>query len=159
MERTTASRKTEPRTRRGLARRAIGAPVVVPVRVERELDELLHRQIYRELMELIVSGRVRTAARLPSSRILAEELGVGRNTVLLAIDQLISEGYVETRRGRGTFVCAELPECPPRNIVPRPKHVGRQPKLAKRAPSLVGSADRARVMSGLLRPGEPDCTG
>jgi GntR family transcriptional regulator/MocR family aminotransferase len=45
---------------------------------------------------------------LPSSRDLAAELGVSRNTIVDAYDQLLSEGYVESRRGAGTFVAANL---------------------------------------------------
>jgi GntR family transcriptional regulator/MocR family aminotransferase len=74
---------------------------VVPVHIERDGDELLHRQVYRELVRLIRSGCLRPAVRLPSSRVLAEELGVARNTVLLALEQLTIEGYVETRPARG----------------------------------------------------------
>ena len=103
MNRTSSSRNAEPRVRRSSGRRTASAPPV-SVHVERERDELLHRQVYRELVQLIRSGRLRPAARLPSSRVLAQELGVGRNTVLLALEHLMSEGYVETRRGHGTYV-------------------------------------------------------
>ena len=106
MNRTTSSKNAEPRARRGCSRHAASAPPVL-VHVERERDELLYRQVYNELMQLIRSGRLRPAARLPSSRMLAQELGVARNTVLLALDHLMSEGYVETRRGHGTYVATE----------------------------------------------------
>src|SRR5262249_23212587 len=61
----------------------------------------LHRQLYRELARLILEGRLGPGSRLPSSRDLARELGLARNTVLAALDQLTSEGYVEGRRGSG----------------------------------------------------------
>ncbi len=48
--------------------------------------------------------------RLPASRTLAQELGVSRNTVLEAFDQLGAEGYVEARVGAGTFVTHDLPD-------------------------------------------------
>jgi GntR family transcriptional regulator/MocR family aminotransferase len=54
---------------------------VVPVHVERDGHELLHRQVYHELVQLIRSGRMQPAVRLPSSRVLADELGVARNNV------------------------------------------------------------------------------
>jgi GntR family transcriptional regulator/MocR family aminotransferase len=132
---------------------------VVPVHVEREKDELLHRQVYRELVELILSGRVRPAVRLPSSRVLAQELGVARNTVLLALERLMSEGYVETRPGRGTYVSAELPDRLPLPYDGPATLPGRQPELARRAQSLVAPANRPVTISGLLRPGEPDFAG
>ena len=158
MERTTSSGNTEPRVRRASARRAAFAPPV-QVHVERDRDELLHRQVYRELAQLIHGGRLRPGSRLPPSRALAEELGVARNTVLLALEQLISEGYVETRRGRGTYVSAELPDRSPLRLEAPAAQPERQPELAQRAQMLVAPANQPVTTSGLLRPGEPDCTG
>ena len=96
--------------------------------------------------------------RLPSSRALAEELDVARNTVLLALERLKSEGYLETRRGRGTYVAAELPDRPPLPVDAPKKSRGQMPELAQRGRSLVSSDSRPLTTSGLLRPGEPDCT-
>jgi GntR family transcriptional regulator/MocR family aminotransferase len=132
---------------------------VVPVHIERDGDELLHRQVYRELVRLIRSGCLRPAVRLPSSRVLAEELGVARNTVLLALEQLTSEGYVETRPARGAYVCVELPDRPPLWLDPPSRSPGQPPELAQRAQSLVAPANRPVTTAGLLRPGEPDFAG
>ncbi|MFG6178510.1 PLP-dependent aminotransferase family protein [Halomonas sp. THAF12] len=68
----------------------------------------LARRLYRALRSWVQSGRLASGCRLPSSRRLARELGVGRNSVLDAIDQLVAEGFLETRPGAGTFV-ADLP--------------------------------------------------
>lgn len=70
----------------------------------------LHRQIYGALREVILERRVRGGMRLPSSRALAAELGVSRTTVLIAFDQLISEGYITGMRGSGTFVADSIPD-------------------------------------------------
>ena len=56
-------------------------------------DGPLHRQTYRALRGAILSGRLRSGLRLPSSRNLAKELGLSRNTVLQAFEQLVAEGY------------------------------------------------------------------
>ena len=64
----------------------------------------LYDQIYVALKARILSGGLRHGAQLPSSRTLAQDLGVSRNVVLLAYDILLAEGYTETRRGAGTFV-------------------------------------------------------
>ncbi len=141
-----------------MSRRSASAPPV-PVHVERDGGELLHRQVYRELVQLILSGRLRPGARLPSSRMLADELGVARNTVLLALEQLLSEGYVETRHGAGTYVSRELPDRSPLRLRPQALRQGRRPMLARRARSLVAPANRPIPVQGLLRPGEPDCAG
>lgn len=67
----------------------------------------LARQLYQALRERILDGRMASRMRLPASRELAETLGVSRNTVVRAYDQLYAEGYVEGRIGDGTYV-AEL---------------------------------------------------
>jgi GntR family transcriptional regulator / MocR family aminotransferase len=158
MKKTSPAGKSEPRPRRAAGRPAASAPPL-PLHVERAQDVRLHRQVYRELVQLIRSGRIRPAMRLPSSRALAEELGVARNTVLLALEHLTSEGFIETRRGRGTYVCAELPDRLPVRLVAPAARPRRQPKLAQRAQSLVAPTAQPATTSGLLRPGEPDCTG
>lgn len=70
----------------------------------------LYRQLYHELKETITEGFLSPGARLPSTRDLADELDVSRNTVVGAFEELKSEGYLESRVGAGTFVCEELPE-------------------------------------------------
>lgn len=70
----------------------------------------LQQQLYDQLRDAILTGRVRSHQRLPSSRYLAQTLGVSRTTVTQSYDQLISEGYLETRPGSGTFVCSQLPD-------------------------------------------------
>ncbi len=69
----------------------------------------LHRQTYRALRGAILEGRLRPDTRMPSSRSLAKELGLSRNTVLQAFDQLVAEGYATAREGAGTFVAGSLP--------------------------------------------------
>jgi GntR family transcriptional regulator/MocR family aminotransferase len=61
-------------------------------------------QIARSLAADIQQGRLRPGDRLPGSRRLAESLQVHRNTVLAALAELMSEGWIETAPGRGTFV-------------------------------------------------------
>src|SRR5690242_4005381 len=70
----------------------------------------LQRQIYDQWRAGILSGRFRRGERIPSSRAFAASSGVGRVTVLAAYDQLLAEGYFETRHGSGTFVSSELPD-------------------------------------------------
>ena len=70
----------------------------------------LYRQLYQALRKSVLDGRLKPGSRLPSSRSLADDLGVSRNTVQGALDQLFAEGYLQTKRGSGTFVSAELPD-------------------------------------------------
>ncbi len=70
----------------------------------------LHRQVYAQIRSAILTGRVRSHQKLPSSRQLAQSLGISRTTVTESYDQLVSEGYLETRRGAGTFISAQIPD-------------------------------------------------
>ncbi len=70
----------------------------------------LYQQLYDYLRAAILSGQLAQGMKVPSTRTLADELGISRNTVLGAYDQLLAEGYLETIEGRGTFVTHVLPE-------------------------------------------------
>ena len=80
------------------------------LQLDSDSDLPLHQQIYRQLREAILIGELRSQQRLPASRYLAQTLGVSRTTITQSYDQLMSEGYLETRPGAGTFVCSQLPE-------------------------------------------------
>ncbi len=69
----------------------------------------LFQQIYEELSQRIISGALKAESRLPSSRTFAQELGVSRSSVVTAYDQLIAEGYAESRQGSGIYV-SNLPD-------------------------------------------------
>lgn len=70
----------------------------------------LHQQLYEELRQAILNGRLLPGGRIPSTRQLAKSLGISRTTVTQTYDQLFSEGYIETVVGSGTFVCSQLPD-------------------------------------------------
>lgn len=69
----------------------------------------IFQQIYESLRQAILSNRLRFGFRLPSTRSLAKEINVSRNTVMSVYDQLIAEGYLEGKTGAGTFVAKEFP--------------------------------------------------
>ncbi|WP_436498072.1 PLP-dependent aminotransferase family protein [Actinokineospora sp. HUAS TT18] len=64
----------------------------------------LAAQIYRQLLDAVLDGRLRPGERLPPSRELAVSLAVSRNTVAAAYDRLTAEGFLVGRVGAGTFV-------------------------------------------------------
>ncbi len=66
----------------------------------------LFRQVYLGLRKAVLSGAFQSGGRLPSTRDLAQQLGVSRTVVLLAYDQLLAEGFTEGRAGSGTYVSA-----------------------------------------------------
>ena len=70
----------------------------------------IHRKIYESIRSSILNGAIRSGDRLPATRIFAAEYGVSRLTVVNAYEQLIAEGYLESKRGSGTFVAKALPE-------------------------------------------------
>jgi GntR family transcriptional regulator / MocR family aminotransferase len=78
--------------------------------IDRADDEPIQQQIARQMRELVLGGRLKPRAKLPSTRALAEQLAVARATVVEAFEQLAGEGYIETKLGSGTTVAAELPE-------------------------------------------------
>lgn len=66
----------------------------------------LQRQLYDAVRDGVLSGTLGPGLALPSSRNLARTLGIGRNTVIAAYEQLLSEGFLESRVGAGTRVAA-----------------------------------------------------
>jgi len=88
------------------------APVgILPViDVDRGSATPLYRQLYDGYRQAILERRLRAGQRLPSTRSLAAELRVSRIPVLNAFEQLLAEGYFESRVGSGTFVAQSLPD-------------------------------------------------
>ncbi|WP_259666841.1 MULTISPECIES: rhizopine catabolism transcriptional regulator MocR [Rhizobium] len=76
--------------------------------LDREASVPMHRQLYEKLRSEILAGRLKADTRLPPTRLMAEDLGVSRNTVISTYDALLAEGYLESRSGSGTWV-ATLP--------------------------------------------------
>ena len=78
------------------------------------LDRISITPLYQQLTEKIrlavLEGRLKPNQKLPSSRSLAKSLNVSRSTVTQSYDQLESEGYLETRRGSGTYICHQIPD-------------------------------------------------
>ena len=81
------------------------------IRLDRSADESLHDQLYRQIRDELRSGTFTGGAtRVPSSRILAADLGLSRGTVNLAFSRLHAEGYLRSKSRSGTFVAHPLPE-------------------------------------------------
>jgi GntR family transcriptional regulator/MocR family aminotransferase len=78
----------------------------------------LTAQIYRQIFEAMLDGRLRNGERLPATRSLANRLNVARNTVAVAYERLVAEGVAVGRVGAGTFVAATLPRQRPVRIAP-----------------------------------------
>jgi GntR family transcriptional regulator/MocR family aminotransferase len=83
-------------------------------------NQPLQRQFYEQIRGLIASGGLRPGARMPSTRLLAEQYSVARITVILAYERLIAENYLQTRPATGTFVTGPQPVRAPAEMGPRP---------------------------------------
>jgi GntR family transcriptional regulator/MocR family aminotransferase len=106
----------------------------------------LQRRVYDSFVAAILGGHLRPGDRLPSSRALAGALGIGRNTAIWALEQLVAEGFVETRRGTGTFVSSELD-----NVAAGREHGHRRPATAGAALKVAERAARYRDVAASLR--------
>ncbi len=84
-----------------------GRPIL-PLNIDRRRSASLQDQLYSSLREQIQTGQMAPGSVLPSSRDLAADLGVSRNTVIAAYDRLAGEGYLETRERSGIFVNPEF---------------------------------------------------
>ncbi|MGD9882679.1 MAG: PLP-dependent aminotransferase family protein [Reyranella sp.] len=108
----------------------------------------LHRQIGQQVRRAILERRLAAGQRLPSSRLMASELDVARGTVLLAMDQLIAEGYVVAQAASGLSVANDLPD----EMLTAPPGRGAPPPAGRTAPAPALSR-RARAA---LRDAPPD---
>src|SRR5580700_9758130 len=77
---------------------------LVDLHLERHSSTPLHRQMYVQIRDLIVDGRLAAGQSLPSSRAIASTYDVSRSTVVVAFEQLAMEGYINGRVGDATRV-------------------------------------------------------
>lgn len=122
------------------------------MQLDQPRDVTLTQRLYTPLRDWIQAGELAAGEALPSSRRLARALGIGRNTVLAAMDRLVSEGFVVARQGAGLMV-AELGPMP---VAPAPSMaVVDAPPLSVRGQRLLDFC--ATVSSGhrAFAPGVP----
>lgn len=118
-----------------------------------------HRQLYRILEDGVRSRRLPAGLRLPPTREMARALGIARNTVVHAYDQLTLEGFVSSRVGRGTFVAdLGVPAAPAEQLV---AHVGAEAGAGETAFSTRGESVLAHAAAsprqwGAFMPGLPE---
>ncbi len=125
--------------------------MLIPLNLVR--DQPLQQQLYEQLQGLIASARLRPGVRMPSTRALAEQFGISRNTTLLTYERLIAEGYLATLPAKGTFVVrppvrlarglAE-PQAPPGPAGAGPR-AGQEAHLGNNPAASHARAEEARV--------------
>lgn len=124
--------------------------------------DCMHRDLYELIKCEILGGTLSGGSRLPPSRVLGRELGVSRNTVLYAYDQLLAEGYVSATVGRGTFV-AHVPLRPAslsrdRADPVRERHTASSTALSSRGTELLARKRASSRQWGAFVAGVPDVT-
>lgn len=82
----------------------------ISIKLDSNSDQSLQNQVFESIREEILTGNLKSGMLMPSTRILNEQLGVSRNTIILAYDRLIAEGYLYSQKTIGTFVNPNLPE-------------------------------------------------
>lgn len=104
-------------------------------------------QLIEQVIAAIHDGRLQPGERLPSTRQLADTLGVSRTTTARALDQLLAEGYVTSEPRRGLFIAhsaTDLARPGPRRSA-EPSHVTKEPTRSSRF---------TNATSGMPPPGE-----
>ncbi|HLN11013.1 MAG TPA: aminotransferase class I/II-fold pyridoxal phosphate-dependent enzyme [Xanthobacteraceae bacterium] len=131
----------------------------IPLLLDRSRPASLTTQIAEQLRDAILTGRIAPGARMPSSRRLAEQIDVSRNTVVRAYEWLTIEGYVEARAASGVFAAQRLPEHKQPNLAAAPTNDAGpsspmpMPYGPMRAPDLVNQ-NRSRLAFDFF-PGRP----
>jgi len=120
-----------------------------------------YHRLYRLICRAILEGHLAAGARLPSSRDLAAELGIARNTVLQVYDQLAEEGYVHAGVGRGTYVediSQDLvePAAVDDGGEPAAARAAAGHDLSRRGRRLLSNLGFSNRQSGAFMPGIPD---
>src|SRR5262245_20444788 len=119
----------------------------------------LYRRVYHALKSTIREGRLAPDARLPSTRELAADLRVSRNTVVLAYEQLLAEGYVVSRNRATASVASLLPtSAGPASSRSKPGNPPPVSAYARRLTALLGTPSTRSSRSGLrydFRYGKP----
>ncbi len=114
-------------------------------------DEGLQAGLFRQIRSAILSGLLKPSMALPSTRALARDLGVARQTVVLAYERLSAEGYIETAKRSATRVSRVLPEAL-LHAAPR----GPGERRAKQATSAAGLSRRGAAIANLtITPAQP----
>ena len=115
-------------------------------------DQTRQQAVFERLRAGILSGALTSGARLPPTRALAAELGVARQTVVLAYERLAAEGYVRGRIGSGTYVAGDLPDAAPapgRSAADRGAcAVAARTAAGRRAGGRGGARSRRRLAAG-----------
>lgn len=135
---------------------ALSNGIVISIKVDRTSSVSLFDQIFTEIRGMILSGALHPGLKLPSSRMLSDELGVSRNTILQTYEQLRAEGYIRSVTGSGSYVNEDLPD----NLIESNREGGTQndvapAKISRRVRSLSDQVYARAFNFPAFSPGVP----
>ena len=123
---------------------AFYAEVKAPIAVSSDSAGPLYRQLRQALEHQILSGSLVPNLPLPSSRELARELGLSRNTVNAAYQELLASGMIESHSRRGYFINTQM--------------IGKRRPRGETAPAAASAVDWSRHIRPRLDAGMPEIT-
>jgi GntR family transcriptional regulator/MocR family aminotransferase len=128
-------------------------------RLDRHSGVPVYRQLHGLLRQGVLDGQLAAGIKLPSSRLLATELGIARNTVIEVYEQLAVEGCVRGNAGSGTFVADVSVE----RIVGAPRRAAAvaspgPARLSRRGREVLAAGSVSARQWGAFMPGVPDVT-
>ena len=98
----------------------MNSPIINPIFANLSLDRAAERPVYLQLADAILSmirnGKLRSGQKLPGSRELANLLKINRITASKAYEELLTQGWLESAVGRGTFVSGHVAEHDPEKL-------------------------------------------
>lgn len=128
-----------------------GGRLLTGIALDRASPTPLYRQLYLQIRQQILAGHLPGGTRLPSTRTLCTEQALSRITILNAFDLLIAEGFLVSRPGAGTYVCAEW-----ERRETRAEETPKPPRLSSLSQSMLSL--RSDHFSGMsYEAWEPDC--
>lgn len=86
------------------------------IQIDKQAKMPIYQQITHQFIGLIQSGVLKHGQIVLSSRKMSELLGVHRKTIVLAYDELIGQGWLETKQGSGTYIAENLPNISPQKL-------------------------------------------
>lgn len=128
-----------------MTRRASSFELVLPPRLEGVPN---FQWLRNALRAEILNGRIEPGSKLPASRELARQYRLSRGTILAALDELQAEGYLEGRRGSGTYVSQILPE----HLLPSQQRAEHEDAAGQPGPQLSNFATRVRPFALPVKP-------
>ena len=133
-------------------------PLLDVVQLDRNSLIPLHRQLYTCFRSMILNGGLAAGTKLPSTRTLAKDLEVSRNTVVTAFEQLVAEGFLEMKIGVGTLVAAVMLNPQATESSPEKATAAKQPQLSESGVRLSQSLRTlGNTPSATFQPGLADC--